>query len=300
MMRGTSLQDMVKSFSSDEFAEMMSKNDEGEVKVKKKRIATPKGAPLPKKVPAKKEQFETTGSDEEMILLFEHNEKMKKQEAKYEKLEKKYKDLSETNKGNKSELAKVTKALDVEKGKKEEAERKATELGKKYADAIDEIKDLKKTIEKNDNSDAIKEKEDVIGELNKALKDRESELKEKEKEIESLKEKRDSLDSEKKQLMEEIESLKKEDAVEVKIDQSPIITRISATEFQSPSFNSARYRVFLSRDCRFMTFKADIMGSATCNNGTIMLPTLANFIPFTEKKDYGVQFTANGEMLIYL
>lgn len=100
--------------------------------------------------------------------------------------------------------------------------------------------------------------------------------------------------------MEEIESLKKEDAVEVKIDQSPIITRISATEFQSPSFNSARYRVFLSRDCRFMTFKADIMGSATCNNGTIMLPTLANFIPFTEKKDYGVQFTANGEMLIYL
>ena len=49
-----------------------------------------------------------------------------------------------------------------------------------------------------------------------------------------------------------------------------------------------------------MTFKADIMGSATCNNGTIMLPTLANFIPFTEKKDYAVQLTANGEMLIYL
>ncbi|WP_400153396.1 hypothetical protein [Candidatus Methanarcanum hacksteinii] len=299
MMRGTSLQDMVKSFSSDEFAEMMSKNDEGEVKVKKK-TAIPKGAPMPKKVPVKKEQFETTGSNEEMIPLSEHNEKMKKQETKYEKLEKKYKDLSETNKGIKSELAKVKKALDVEKGKKEEAERKATELGKKYADATDEIKDLKKAIEKNDNSDVIKEKEDVIGELNKVLKDRESELKEKEKEIESLKEERDSLDFEKKQLMEEIESLKKEDAVEVKIDQSPIITRISATEFQSPSFNSARYRVFLSRDCRFMTFKADIMGSATCNNGTIMLPTLANFIPFTEKKDYGVQLTANGEMLIYL
>ncbi len=299
MMRGTSLQDMVKSFSSDEFAEMMLKNDEGEVKVKKK-TTIPKGAPMPKKVPAKKEQFETTGSDEEMIPLSEHNEKMKKQETKYEKLEKKYKDLSETNKGNKSELAKVKKALDAEKEKKEEAERKATDLSKRYADATDEIRDLKKAIEKNDNSDAIKEKEDVIGELNKALKDRESELKEKEKEIESLKGERDSLDSEKKQLMEEIESLKKEDAVEVKIDQSPIITRISATEFQSPSFNSARYRVFLSRDCRFMTFKADIMGSATCNNGTIMLPTLANFIPFTEKKDYGVQLTANGEMLIYL
>lgn len=290
---------MVKSFSSDEFAEMMSKNDEGEVNVKKK-TAIPKGAPMPKKVPAKKEQFETTGSDEEMIPLSEHNEKMKKQETKYEKLEKKYKDLSETNKGIKSELAKVKKALDVEKGKKEEAERKATELGKKYADATDEIKDLKKAIEKNDNSDVIKEKEDVIGELNKVLKDRESELKEKEKEIESLKEERDSLDSNNKQLMEEIESLKKEDVVKAEIDQSPIITRISATEFQSLSFNSARYRVFLSRDCRFMTFKADIMGSATCNNGTIMLPTLANFIPFTEKKDYGVQFTANGEMLIYL
>ena len=290
---------MVKSFSSDEFAEMMSKNDEGEVKVKKK-TAIPKGAPMPKKVPAKKEQFETTGSDEEMIPLSEHNEKMKKQETKYEKLEKKYKDLSETNKGNKSELAKVTKALDTEKERKEEAERKATDFSKRYADATDEIKDLKKAIEKNDNSDAIKEKEDVIGELNKALKDRESELKEKEKEIESLKEERDSLDSNNKQLIEEIESLKKEDAVEVKIDQSPIITRISATEFQSPSFNSARYRVFLSRDCRFMTFKADIMGSATCKNGTIMLPTLANFIPFTEKKDYGVQLTANGEMLIYL
>lgn len=290
---------MVKSFSSDEFAEMMSKNDEGEVKVKKK-TAIPKGAPMPKKVPAKKEQFETTGSDEEMIPLSEHNEKMKKQETKYEKLEKKYKDLSETNKGNKSELAKVTKALDAEKGRKEEAERKATELGKKYADATDEIKDLKKAIEKNDNSDAIKEKEDVIGELNKALKDRESELKEKEKEIESLKEERDSLDSNNKQLIEEIESLKKEDVVKAEIDQSPIITRISATEFQSLSFNSARYRVFLSRDCRFMTFKADIMGSATCKNGTIMLPTLANFIPFTEKKDYGVQLTANGEMLIYL
>ena len=300
MMRGTSLQDMVKAISPDEFADMMPKDDEGEVKVKKKRIATPKGASLPKKVPAKKEQFETTGSDEEMIPLSEHNEKMKKQEMKYEKLENKYKVLSETNKGNKSELAKVKKALDAEKGRKEEAERKATELGKKYADATDEIKDLKKAIEKNDNGDVIKEKEDVIGELNKALKDRESELKEKEKEIESLKEERDSLDSEKKQIMEEIESLKKEDAVEVKIDQSPIITRISATEFQSPSFNSARYRVFLSRDCRFMTFKADIMGSATCNNGTIMLPTLANFIPFTEKKDYSVQFTANGEMLIYL
>lgn len=299
MMRGTSLQDMVKSFSSDEFAEMMSKNDEGEVKVKKK-TAIPKGAPMPKKVPAKKEQFETTGSDEEMIPLSEHNEKMKKQETKYKKLEKKYKDLSETNKGIKSELAKVKKALDAEKGRKEEAERKATELGKKYADAIDEIKDLKKAIEKNDNSDAIKEKEDVIGELNKALKDRESELKEKEKEIESLKEERDSLDSNNKQLKEEIESLKKEDVVKAEIDQSLIITRISATEFQSPSFNSARYRVFLSRDCRFMTFKADIMGSATCNNGTIMLPTLANFIPFTEKKDYGVQLTANGEMLIYL
>lgn len=299
MMRGTSLQDMVKSFSSDEFAEMMSKNDEGEVKVKKK-TAIPKGAPMPKKVPAKKEQFETTGSDEEMIPLSEHNEKMKKQETKYEKLEKKYKDLSETNKGNKSELAKVTKALDTEKERKEEAERKATELGKKYADATDEIKDLKKAIEKNDNSDAIKEKEDVIGELNKALKDRESELKEKEKEIESLKEERDSLDSNNKQLIEEIESLKKEDVVKAEIDQSPIITRISATEFQSLSFNSARYRVFLSRDCRFMTFKADIMGSATCKNGTIMLPTLANFIPFTEKKDYGVQLTANGEMLIYL
>lgn len=299
MMRGTSLQDMVKSFSSDEIAEMMPKGDEGEVKVKKK-TAIPKGAPMPKKVPAKKEQFETTGSDEEMIPLSEHNEKMKKQETKYEKLEKKYKDLSETNKGNKSELTKVKKALDAEKEKKEEAERKATELGKKYDDATDEIKNLKKAIEKNDNSDTIKEKEDVIGELNKALKDRESELKEKEKEIESLKEERDSLDSEKKQLMEEIESLKKEDDVEVKIDQSPIITRISATEFQSPSFNSARYRVFLSRDCRFMTFKADIMGSATCNNGTIMLLTLANFIPFTEKKDYGVQLTANGEMLIYL
>lgn len=299
MMRGTSLQDMVKSFSSDEFAEMMSKNDEGEVKVKKK-TAIPKGAPMPKKVPAKKEQFETTGSDEEMIPLSEHNEKMKKQETKYEKLENKYKVLSETNKGNKSELAKVKKALDAEKGRKEEAERKATELGKKYADATDEIKDLKKAIEKNDNSDAIKEKEDVIGELNKALKDRESELKEKEKEIESLKEERDSLDSNNKQLIEEIESLKKEDVVKAEIDQSPIITRISATEFQSLSFNSARYRVFLSRDCRFMTFKADIMGSATCKNGTIMLPTLANFIPFTEKKDYGVQLTANGEMLIYL
>ena len=290
---------MVKSFSSDEFAEMMSKNDEGEVKVKKK-TAIPKGAPMPKKVPAKKEQFETTGSDEEMIPLSEHNEKMKKQEMKYEKLENKYKVLSETNKGNKSELAKVKKALDAEKGRKEEAERKATELGKKYADATDEIKDLKKAIEKNDNSDAIKEKEDVIGELNKALKDRESELKEKEKEIESLKEERDSLDSNNKQLIEEIESLKKEDVVKAEIDQSPIITRISATEFQSLSFNSARYRVFLSRDCRFMTFKADIMGSATCKNGTIMLPTLANFIPFTEKKDYSVQFTANGEMLIYL
>lgn len=83
MMRGTSLQDMVKSFSSDEFAEMMSKNDEGEVKVKKK-TAIPKGAPMPKKVPAKKEQFETTGSNEEMIPLSEHNEKMKKQETKYE------------------------------------------------------------------------------------------------------------------------------------------------------------------------------------------------------------------------
>lgn len=290
---------MVKSFSSDEFAEMMSKNDEGEVKVKKK-TAIPKGAPMPKKVPAKKEQFETTGSDEEMIPLSEHNEKMKKQEMKYEKLENKYKVLSETNKGNKSELAKVKKALDAEKGRKEEAERKATELGKKYADATDEIKDLKKAIEKNDNGDAIKEKEDVIGELNKALKDRESELKEKEKEIESLKEERDSLDSNNKQLIEEIESLKKEDVVKAEIDQSPIITRISATEFQSLSFNSARYRVFLSRDCRFMTFKADIMGSATCKNGTIMLPILANFIPFTEKKDYGVQFTANGEMLIYL
>lgn len=299
MMRGTSLQDMVKSFSSDEFAEMMSKNDEGEVKVKKK-TAIPKGAPMPKKVPVKKEQFETTGSNEEMIPLSEHNEKMKKQETKYEKLENKYKVLSETNKGNKSELAKVKKALDAEKGRKEEAERKATELGKKYADATDEIKDLKKAIEKNDNSDAIKEKEDVIGELNKALKDRESELKEKEKEIESLKEERDSLDSNNKQLIEEIESLKKEDVVKAEIDQSPIITRISATEFQSLSFNSARYRVFLSRDCRFMTFKADIMGSATCKNGTIMLPTLANFIPFTEKKDYGVQLTANGEMLIYL
>ncbi len=290
---------MVKSFSSDEFAEMMSKNDEGEVKVKKK-TAIPKGAPMPKKVPAKKEQFETAGSDEEMIPLSEHNEKMKKQETKYEKLENKYKVLSETNKGNKSELAKVTKALDTEKKKREDAEKKVTEIGKKYADAIDEIKDLKKAIEKNDNTDAIKEKEDVIGELNKALKDRESELKEKEKEIESLKEERDSLDSEKKQLMGEIESLKKEDAVEVKIDQSPIITRISATEFQSPSFNSARYRVFLSRDRRFMTFKADIMGSATCKNGTIMLPIIANYIPFTEKKDYSVQLTANGEMLIYL
>ena len=115
-----------------------------------------------------------------------------------------------------------------------------------------------------------------------------------------MEEERDSLDFEKKQLMEEIESLKKEDVVKAEIDQSPIITRISATEFQSLSFNSARYRVFLSRDCRFMTFKADIMGSATCKNGTIMLPTLANFIPFTEKKDYGVQLTANGEMLIYL
>ena len=255
---------------------------------------------MPKKVPAKKEQFETTGSDEEMIPLSEHNEKMKKQETKYEKLEKKYKDLSETNKGIKSELAKVKKALDVEKGKKEEAERKATELGKKYADATDEIKDLKKAIEKNDNSDVIKEKEDEIARLNRILKEKESKLKEKEEQIKSLEEERDSLDSNNKQLMEEIESLKKEDVVKAEIDQSPIITRISATEFQSPSFNSARYRVFLSRDCRFMTFKADIMGSATCNNGTIMLPTLANFIPFTEKKDYGVQLTANGEMLIYL
>lgn len=83
--------------------------------------------------------------------------------------------------------------MDAEKGRKEEAERKATDFSKRYADAIDEIKDLKKAIEKNDNSDAIKEKEGVIGELNKALKDRESELKEKEKEIESLKEERDSL-----------------------------------------------------------------------------------------------------------
>ena len=299
-MRGTSLQDMVKAISPDEFADMMPKDDEGEVKVQKKRIATPKGAPLPKKVPAKKEQFETTGSDEEMIPLSEHNEKMKKQEAKYEKLEKKYKDLSETNKGNKSELAKVTNALDVYKGNKEEAERKATELGKKYSDATDEIKDLKKAIEKNDNSDVIKEKEDEIARLNRILKEKESKLKEKEEQIKSLEEERDALDSNNKQLIEEIESLKKEDVVKAEIDQSPIITRISATEFQSLSFNSARYRVFLSRDCRFMTFKADIMGSATCKNGTIMLPILANYIPFTEKKDYGVQFTANGEMLIYL
>ena len=255
---------------------------------------------MPKKVPAKKEQFETTGSDEEMIPLSEHNEKMKKQEMKYEKLENKYKVLSETNKGNKSELAKVKKALDAEKGRKEEAERKATELGKKYADATDEIKDLKKAIEKNDNSDAIKEKEDEIARLNRILKEKESKLKEKEEQIKSLEEERDSLDSNNKQLMVEIDSLKKEDVVKAEIDQSPIITRISATEFQSLSFNSARYRVFLSRDCRFMTFKADIMGSATCKNGTIMLPTLANFIPFTEKKDYGVQLTANGEMLIYL
>ena len=298
-MRGTSLQDMVKSFSSDEFAEMMSKNDEGEVKVKKK-TAIPKGVPMPKKVPVKKEQFETTGSNEEMIPLSEHNEKMKKQETKYEKLEKKYKDLSETNKGNKSELAKVTKALDTEKERKEEAERKATDFSKRYADATDEIKDLKKAIEKNDNSDVIKEKEDEIARLNRILKEKESKLKEKEEQIKSLEEERDSLDSNNKQLMEEIESLKKEDVVKAEIDQSPIITRISATEFQSLSFNSARYRVFLSRDCRFMTFKADIMGSATCKNGTIMLPTLANFIPFTEKKDYGVQLTANGEMLIYL
>ena len=89
---------MVKSFSSDEFAEMMSKNDEGEVKVKKK-TAIPKGAPMPKKVPAKKEQFETTGSDEEMIPLSEYNEKMKKQEMKYEKLEKSTKIFLKRTKG---------------------------------------------------------------------------------------------------------------------------------------------------------------------------------------------------------
>ena len=293
------LRAMNATISPEEMANMMPKSDEGEVKKKRKKVAVSKSNPMPKKVPVEKEHFEAIKPDVEMMSVSEHDEKMKKLQTKYDKLDGKYKDLNETHKKDKAELTKVKKALETEKKKREVADGKLTDLSKELSGAKKEISTLKKNVKTDDDS-AIKKKDGEIAELKKELKKKEGELKDKDEEISSLQGEKDTLSSEKKRLAEEIESLKKNEEVAPAADEVPIITRISATEFQSTSFNSARYRVQLSRDCRFMTFRVDIMGSAVCNNGVIALPKLAGYIPFTGQKDYKVQSTLDGEMCIDL
>lgn len=291
------LRAMNATISPEEMANMMPKADEGEVKKKRKKVAVSKSNPVPKKVPVEKEHFEAIKPDVEMMSVSEHDEKMKKLQTKYDKLDGKYKDLNETHKKEKAELTKVKKALETEKKKREVADGKLTDLSKELSDAKKEISTLKKNV-KTDDGSAIKKKDREIAELKKELKKKEGELKDKEGELRTSEEKNGTLTKEIERLTGEIESSKKDE--EVESVEVPIITRMSATEFQSTSFNSVRYRVQLSRDCRFMTFRADIMGSAVCNNGVIALPKLADYIPFTGQKDYKVQSTLDGEMRIDL
>ncbi len=293
------LRAMNATISPEEMESMMPKDDGGEVKRKRKKVSVKKSVPLPKKVPVEKGHFEAVKSDDDTISVSEHDRKMNKLQTDYDKLKKKYDDLKDEHKRTKTELTKVKRALETEKKKMEAADGKLTALNTKLNDAKKEIDSLKEAA-KADDGGAIKKKDEEIAKLKKDLREKEDELKEKEGEIGSLQAEKQTLISGREQLIGEIESSKKDEETEPMADEAPIITRRSATEFQSSSFTGTRYRVQLSRDCRFMTFKVDIMGSAVCNNGVITLPKLADYIPFTGQKDYRVQSTPNGEMLIDL
>ena len=191
---------------------------------------------------------------------------------------------------------------EYEKSKREEIEDKYKELSKKY-DLIDkEFKSLKKT--NGDSSNDITEKEKEIENLNNDIKKKDKEIAALNSKVEDLETEKKALNSEMDNLKVKIEELMKEPAQKtdetVSDDETIVISRISNTEFESSSFTSTRYKVGLSRDCRIMTFKLDILGSATCINGIIKLPLVANYVQFTGKKDYQAEITDDGAMLIRL
>ncbi len=291
---------------TDEDIEKLMPKEEDSGKGKKKKPVMKSSNPIPNKVVAEKEMFETNVKPE-TIELSVHKEKMKSLQTKYDKLEEKYGKLNDSNKETKAELAKLKKAYESEKKKRENADTNLASAKKELETAKTEMKKLRKTAEKNDGS-ILKEKDDEIAKISKQLKNKESKMAAADDKIKKLQDDLVRLESEKKDLVSENERLQKElDAAGKKTDDGKedgageiIISRISATEFSSSSFTGTRYRVNLSKDCTFMTFKVDITGSAVCVNGTIMLPAIANYVPFSGKKDYRVQMTPNGEMMIPL
>ncbi len=260
-----------------------------------------------------KGQFEVE-SGEKVVKLSVHNEKVKKLETANKKLETKVEKLDKTAKETKAELTKLKKAYDSEKRKLEDTEAKLTDAAGR-ADRLDkELKDLKKKVQKNEEA-VNSGKDSEIESLKKNLDKTKIKLQEANDKVKALETKsgeaaseNDTLKAENAGLREDIEKLRKElderpslsmSGADAQSAESTVISRISPTEFQSPSFTGPRYRVSISRDCTFMTFKLDIMGSAICINGVISLPAVANYVPFNGKKDYTAA-VINGEMRIVL
>ncbi len=284
----------------DDVAKFMPQDSNEEESDGKGRKKIPKSKDLPvKKLKTQKDIFETE-QEEEKIPLSAHKEKMSKLQQKYDKLEEKEKSSREENKKLKSSLAKMEKSYEVEKGKKEELNEKYNALHDSYELIGKELKTLRRN--GKDNADGLASREKEIDDLRK-------DLKKKEKEITSLESKMSDLEKEKESLKRELTELKMDiennsaDKGELKPpsnEEVQIISRVSNTRFQSSSFTGTRYKVSLSRDCSIMTFKVDILGSATCINGIIELPSVSKYLPFTAKRDYPVEFLEDGRMLIRL
>lgn len=255
---------------------------------KKKKI---KSEISTKKIRPQKEKFV---AEEEKILLSVHNEKITKLQQKIDKLEIKEETTRKENKTLKSELLKTQKSYNNEKTKRETLDNNYKILHDNYVQIDKELKILRKT---GGNTS-----EEIIAK-NKELEDLYKLIKKKDKELSSLNTRISEIENEKESLINEIQELKKVDNNKTESPQEDnvnIITRITGTKFQSKLFISTRYKVSLSRDCSHMTFKVDLMGSATCIDSIIELPTIIKYLPFSGEKDYPIEFTNGNEMLIHL
>ena len=263
-------------------------------KGKKKKIPKSKDVPV-KKIKPQKERFETE-QEEKKIPLKEHKEKMDKLQQKYEKLEQKEASTRADNKTLKSDLSKMEKSYNSTKTKMEVLEANYKTLHDSYEKIDKELKALRKS--GGDVSGELAAKDKEIESLNK-------EIKKKDKDIaalnSSIADAEEEIDGLKKEIEELKESQKETDVPEEeRKGDSNVITRISETGFRSDIFTGTRYKVSLSRDCSYMTFKVDILVSARCVNNTIDLPKVSKYLPFNGTKDYTAESLADGSILIRL
>lgn len=169
--------------------------------------------------------------------------------------------------------------------------RRLREENQKLGDKIDGYRS-----ERSDMTDAaLREKNDEIDRLGKKLTRAENDRDRLSSENQDLSDRVSNLEKENSRLQHEKEELGNamakasgtmNEAIVVEGEVCGTIARRTPDSFSSDLFRDGNYDVRISRDGSYIRFTPDVEGKATCIDGSIRLPAMADMMRFEEPVEY--------------